>query len=61
MMHKGDDEMAEHKMTCPACGGALTAEDEATLFEKVHEHAHADHGMHMTEEKFRELLAQQKA
>ena len=53
--------MAEHKMTCPACGGALTAEDEAALFEKVHEHAHAEHGMHLTEEMFRDMLAQQKA
>ncbi|MCJ7737359.1 MAG: DUF1059 domain-containing protein [Anaerolineae bacterium] len=52
--------MAEHKMTCPACGGTFTAEDEAALFEKIHEHAHAEHGMHLTEEKFRGMLEQQK-
>ena len=60
-MHKGDGEMAEYKMTCPACSGTLTAEDESTLVQLVHQHAHDDHGMHLTEEKIREMIASQKA
>jgi predicted small metal-binding protein len=55
--------MAEHeyKMTCPACSGTLTADDEATLLKKVHEHAHDHHGMDLTDEKIREMIAGQKA
>ena len=52
--------MYEYKMTCPACSGTITAEDEMTLLKLVHEHAHDEHGMHLTDEKIREMVASQK-
>ncbi len=52
--------MAEHKAVCPACNGTIMAKDEMTLIQKVHDHAHDEHGKHMTEDQVRELIASQR-
>ncbi|MGC9521246.1 MAG: DUF1059 domain-containing protein [Anaerolineae bacterium] len=52
--------MAEHKMVCPVCSDKITAKDETTLIQKVHDHARDAHGKHMTEAQIRELIASQR-
>ena len=53
--------MAEHIMTCPACGGTFAADDEDTLIQMVRDHAHDEHGMDLSEEKARAMLASQQS
>jgi len=52
--------MTELAFTCPACGGTLMADSEMTMIQLVHDHAQDHHGMHLTEEKIREMLATQR-
>jgi predicted small metal-binding protein len=51
--------MGEHKAVCPACNNAVTAEDEMTLVKSIQEHAKEHHGMELSEEKAKEMIAQQ--
>ena len=49
--------MQDYKLTCPNCQAKLTADDEKGLMQKVHDHAHDVHGMHMNEQQIKELIA----
>ncbi len=52
--------MAEHKhsVTCPACGGAISATSQDELIRLVQDHAKERHQMDLSAEK---VLAMEKA
>ena len=45
----------EHSVTCPACGGTLSAATEAELIEKVQAHAKNEHDKDLTAEQIRQM------
>ena len=49
--------MAEHKhsVTCPACGGAISATTQDELIRLVQDHAKKDHQMDLSPEKVLEM------
>ena len=53
--------MAEYQATCPVCQAKLATSDEKSLMQKVNDHAHDVHGMHMDEKQIKELIATQRA
>jgi predicted small metal-binding protein len=55
-MRRGNT-MAEHKhsVTCPACGGAISATTQDELIRLVQDHAKKDHQMDLSPEKVLEM------
>jgi predicted small metal-binding protein len=53
--------MTEHKhsVTCPACGGTITAATQDSLIEQVQGHAKNQHGKGLTREQVLEMEKKQ--
>ena len=45
----------EHSVTCPACGGTLSAATETELIAQVQAHAKNEHDKDLTAEQIRQM------
>ena len=53
-------EKHEHRMDCPVCGEAISAESEQELIQKFQRHGKERHNQEMTVEQIRDMMKQQQ-